>query len=29
VAAGRARRPVHERERSRIGLLAAIADALL
>jgi hypothetical protein len=29
IAAGRARRPVHERERSRIGLLAAIADALL
>lgn len=29
IAAGRARRPVHERERSRVGLLAAIADALL
>jgi hypothetical protein len=29
IAAGRARRPVHERERSRVGLLAVIADALL
>jgi hypothetical protein len=29
VAAGRARRPVHERERSRVALLASVADALL
>jgi hypothetical protein len=29
VAAGRANRPVHERERVRIGLLASIGDALL
>ena len=29
IAAGRAGRPVHERERSRVGLLAVIADALL
>jgi ACT domain len=29
IAAGRARRPVHERERSRVGLLSVIADALL
>ena len=29
IAAGRAHRPVHERERSRVGLLALIADALL
>ncbi len=29
VAAGRAHRPVHERERSRVALLAAVADALI
>jgi hypothetical protein len=29
VAAGRAHRPVHERERSRVALLATVADALL
>ena len=29
VAAGRADRPVHERERVRVGLLARIADALI
>ncbi len=29
IAAGRSRRPVHERERARVGLLAVIADALL
>ena len=28
-AAGRARRPVHERERSRMALLAAVTDALI
>jgi hypothetical protein len=29
IAAGRARRAVHERERSRVVLLAAVADALI
>jgi hypothetical protein len=29
VAAGRAHRPVHERERTRVALLATVADALL
>jgi hypothetical protein len=29
VAAGRAHRPVHERERSRVALLATVADALI
>lgn len=29
VAAGRSRRPVHDRERVRVGLLARMADALL
>jgi hypothetical protein len=29
IAAGRAQRPVHERERARVALLADIADALL
>jgi hypothetical protein len=29
IAAGRAQRPVHERERSRLGLLANVVDALL
>jgi hypothetical protein len=29
IAVGRAQRPVHERERGRIELLARITDALL
>jgi hypothetical protein len=29
VAAGRSHRPVHERERTRVALLARLADALL
>ena len=29
VAAGRSHRPVHDRERTRVSLLARIADALV
>jgi hypothetical protein len=29
VAAGRSARPVHERERVRIAMLARVADALI